>query len=71
MSKNPSQQIGKHRKRTETAVVIANIARKTPAYVRMVMNGDRENQDILTATILYEQEKSKLIQKIKKLVPFN
>ena len=71
MSKNPTQQTWERKKRNDTAKIIASIARVSPAYVRMVMNGDKENDDILTASILYEQGKSRLIQEVKKLVPFN
>jgi hypothetical protein len=71
MSKIPIEQTRKRKKRSETATIIADISGFSKRHVQLVMNGDRENEQILTASILYEQEKSKLIQKVKKLVPFN
>lgn len=71
MSKFPIEQTKKRKKRSETATVIASISGFSKRHVQLVMNGDRENEQILTASILYEQEKSKLIQKVKQLVPFN
>jgi hypothetical protein len=71
MSENPAQQKRKAKKRTETATTIAGLAHVTPRLVRMVMNGEVNNDDILNATIIYEQGKSELIKKIKELVPFN
>jgi hypothetical protein len=71
MPKKLSKQALKRRLRDETASIIADIANKTPRYVRMVKNGEKNNDAILNATILYEQGKNELIQKIKKLVPFN
>jgi hypothetical protein len=71
MSENPTKQKTSGKKNSETAKIIAGIAHVTPAYVRMVMNGERENDSILNATVLYEQEKSELIKKIEQLVPFH
>lgn len=71
MAKNQSKQDTIRKKRSETAATIADIAKVTPAFVRMVMNGDRENDQILNATIIYEQGKNQLIKHIEKIVPFN
>lgn len=71
MSENQNKQEINSKRRKETASVIADIARVSPAYVRMVMNGDKNNDQILTATVMYEQGKSKLIKAIEKAVPFN
>lgn len=71
MSENQNKQEINLKRRKETAAVVADIAHVTPAYVRMVMNGDKENEKILTATVMYEQGKSKLIKAIEKAVPFN
>jgi len=70
MSKIQAQQRNRRKKRSETATVIASISPFSTRYVQMVMNGDRENDQLLMATILYEQEKNKLIRKIKELVLF-
>lgn len=71
MSENPSKQTKTRKKRSDTASVIAGISKRSPRLVNMVMNGDVENEAVLTATILYEQGKSELIKKIQQLVPFN
>jgi hypothetical protein len=70
MSKIQAQQRNRRKKRSETATVIASISPFSTRYVQMVMNGDRENDQILMATILYEQEKTKLIRKVKELILF-
>jgi hypothetical protein len=70
MSKIQAQQRNGRKKRSETATFIASISPFSTRYVQMVMNGDRENDQILIATILYEQEKNKLIRKVKDLVLF-
>ena len=70
MSKFQSQQRNRRKKRSETATIIASISPFSTRYVQMVMNGDRENDQILMATILYEQEKNKLIRRVKELVLF-
>jgi hypothetical protein len=71
MPKIHVEQRNRRKKRNETAAVIASISSYSKRYVQMVMNGDRENDQILIATILYEQEKNKLIRKVKELVLFN
>jgi hypothetical protein len=70
MAENSIQQTTKRKKYSETACIIAGIAKVTPAYVRMVMNGDKDNPKILDATIIYEEGKNELIQRVKELVPF-
>jgi len=70
MSENPIKQTSKRRKNSETASTVAGIAKVTPAYVRMVMNGDKDNQAILDAAIIYEQGKNELLKKVEELVPF-
>lgn len=67
------KQMGKHnrktKKRDQTARIVADIHGVTPRYVRMVRNGDYDNDDIYATLMDYEQENSKLIQALKKLVP--
>lgn len=70
MAENPNKQTLKKKKRSETATVIADISGFSKRHVRLVIDGERTNEDILEATILYEQGKSELIKKIKELVPF-
>lgn len=69
MTEKEIKQVIKRKKRSETATIIASISPFSRRYIQMVMNGDRDNEKILTAAILYEQEKSKLIKKVKQLVP--
>lgn len=71
MAENPIKQTSKRRKNTETASTIADIAGVTPRYVRMILNGDKDNQAILDAAIIYEEGKNKLLEEVKKLVPFD
>jgi hypothetical protein len=70
MSKNPIQQKQKRKKRDEVASIIADIHGVTPAYVRMVINGEKQNDAILIDYLTYNQEKNKLIQSLKQTVPF-
>jgi hypothetical protein len=70
MSKIQSQQRNRRKKRSETATIVAGISPFSTRYVQMVMNGERENDQILMATILYEQEKNKLLRKVKELILF-
>lgn len=71
MAKKLEEKTPMRKKRDETAKEIARLARCSTSYVRKVMNGDRESEEILTATILYQQGKSKLLKSIEQLVPFN
>lgn len=71
MAENPKDKTLIRKKRSETAKVIASISPYSIRHVQMVMQGERNNDLILEASILYEQGKSELIQKIKELVPFN
>jgi hypothetical protein len=63
--------ITKARKRDEIAKVVADIHGVSPRYVNMVRNGERENEEILATLVDYQQNKSKLIQTLKELVPLN
>ncbi len=86
MPENPSKQELDRKKRSETAKVISEIANRSPRLVRMVINGEVENEPILISTVVYEQEikkarekateaykeaKSLLIKAVEKAVPFN
>jgi hypothetical protein len=57
------------KKRSETARLVAQLHGVTPRYVRMVINGERENEEITQTYIDYEQKRNKLIQHLQKLVP--
>lgn len=71
MRKNPTKQHLIRKKRDDTARIIAEIHAVTPAYVRMVINGDKVNDQILLDYLTYNQEKNKLIQAIKKATPYS
>lgn len=70
MPEKPIKQAQKRKKNTETAYEIASKFGVTPRYVRMVLNGERDNQAILDAAIIYEEGKNELLEKVKELVPF-
>lgn len=71
MAKKYRKQILNKKKRDDTATVVGEIFTVTPDYVRKVNNGERENEKIIEACVLYQQGKSELINQIKELVPFN
>jgi hypothetical protein len=70
MGEKPNKQTSKGKKRDETAAIIAGIFNLTPRQVRNVLNGDSENEKVLTAAIIYKEGKNRLIQEIEQLVPF-
>lgn len=61
----------KAKNRDEAASVVASIFNLTPRAVRMVINGETTNEPVLEAVVTYKEGKSKLIEEIKKLVPFD
>jgi hypothetical protein len=56
------------RLKDDTTRVVADIHGVSDRYVRMVRAGDREDEEILSTSIEYQQGKSRLIQHLKKLV---
>lgn len=71
MQENPNKQAPNRKLRDEAASVVASVFKLTPRAVRMVINGETTNEPVLEAVITYKQGKSKLIEEIEKLVPFN
>lgn len=71
MAKSDRKQEPKRKKRDETASVVASIVGCTPANVRMVMNGEVDNDTILDLTIEYRKGKTELIKHLESLVPFS
>lgn len=59
----------KRRKRDELARVVAELHGVSPRYVNMVRNGDRQDEEIMASLVDYKQNKNKLIQHLRKLVP--
>jgi hypothetical protein len=55
----------------DTAEVIAAIHNVSSRYVRMVMEGERNNREILISTVEYRQAKKELIRTIQSYVPVN
>ncbi len=63
-----SKTIVDSKKRDEAASVVAKLHNVSDRYVRMVINGDRENQAILYSYFDYIEGKNALIEKIKTLI---
>jgi hypothetical protein len=61
----------KTRKRDEISVLVASIHGVSPRYVQMVRAGERENEAILTTVMDLLEGKNKLVDEVKKLVPFS
>jgi hypothetical protein len=55
----------------DTCTIIADMFRVTPRYVRMVRDGERENQKILEAYMIMKEGKNELLKVVKALIPFN
>lgn len=70
MQQIPTKQITNRKIRDEAASVVASIFNLSPRAVRMVINGDTTNENVLEAVITYREGKTKLIKEIEKLVPF-
>lgn len=49
----------------------ARIARVSTRYVRMVINGDRENQQVMSVYMQLLEGENKLLAQVKELVPFD
>ena len=53
------------------AIKTAQITHVSPRYVRMVINGDRENQDVMNVNMTLMEGENKLLKTVRELVPFN
>lgn len=58
-------QAKKKQKRDDTATIVADIMGVTADYVRKVINGDRENEDILAVYMELKQGKSRLVEAVR------
>lgn len=59
---------------TQRAAIIkktAEIVGVSERYVRLVLNGDRENQDVVLVFMELSEGSTKLVQQVRKLVPLN
>ncbi len=50
---------------------VAETLGKTPRYIRMVLNGDRENNQVLPLMMELQEGENKLLEAVKKLIPFD
>jgi len=57
--------------RDDTAKIIGKIHGVSADYVRKVMKGERENEDIMASVIDFRMGKTKLIKSIEQLVPIH
>jgi hypothetical protein len=48
----------------------AELARVSERYVRMVINGDRENEEVMRIYMFLNEGENKLLKAAKELVPF-
>lgn len=56
-------------KRRDVASLVAQIHGVTPRYVRMVMNGERENEAIVETYMEIVEQDNLLLENIRKAVP--
>lgn len=61
----------KNKKRDEVAAIVADIHGVSPRYVRMVRDGERDDDEILATLIEYTQGKNELIRALEKTVSIN
>jgi len=57
-------------KRDDTAAIVAEIQGVSAAYVRMIVNGKRENETILKTYVQLQEGKKQLIEAIKNQLPY-
>lgn len=58
-------------RRRDIATLVARLHGVTPNYVRKVINGKRENEDILMTYFNIHEADNLLLQAVKESVPFN
>lgn len=79
MAEKPNKQSRKTPNNREVTGIIADIHHVSARYVRMVLNGECNNPEILNDALEYlnnkeqfiQSRKSKLIQEVEKTVPFH
>ena len=50
---------------------VAESLGKTPRYIRMVLSGDRENNQVLPLMMEMLERENALLEEVKKLIPFD
>lgn len=50
---------------------VAESLGKTPNYIRKVLNGVRENNQVLPLMMELQERENKLLEEVKKLIPFD
>ena len=67
MGKNRKRDIIRAARITKTADLVGVSKRA----VQLVLNGDRNNETVMTVFMELQEGENKLLQEVKKLVPFN
>ena len=67
MQKNKKRDAEK----TARVVKIARISKLSTDTVYKVLKGDRENNKVLEAYMMYAEGENKLLEAVKQMVPFN
>lgn len=70
MPKTVEYQVPKEPNHREITAIVADIVGVTPDYVRKVLNGENNNEQVMTAYMEYLEGKKRLIKAVKELVPF-
>jgi hypothetical protein len=71
MLKNPKKTTCRNPEKAATVKKVAAIHHVEPAFVYMVLRGDRNNEAILSTYMLLQEGSNDLLNAVKKLVPFN
>lgn len=64
-----SKQTTTTKTRDDVATIVARMHGVSPRYVRMVRNGERNNEEILASLVEFRVAKTKLIKHLEQLVP--
>jgi len=71
MPNNPSKQQTKRKKPEEIVGLLARKHGVSARLVQMVINGERNNEDIFSEYMAYKQEHNLLLKSVLELVPFD
>lgn len=69
MQKQMNKPNARAKQRDDLATIVADMYGVSARYVRMVRNGERENEQILGTLIEMREGKNLLIQSVKELIP--
>jgi hypothetical protein len=70
MTENLSKQEPGRKKPEEIVNILAGKHKKTARYVRMVISGERSNDQIFSDYMTYSEEHNLLLKAVKELVSF-